>query len=68
MMPVYSTLLECWWLGRKSDREKELETLLLRRLREIVARGRVTSLRLSQADKMTLVVVAARLKAVTAGR
>ena len=63
LMQVFSTLLEWLWMGRKSDQEKDLEILLLRRQLEIVNRGRGKSVRLSRADKFTLTVLAARLKA-----
>jgi hypothetical protein len=39
--------------------------LLLRRQLEIVDRGRDKSLRIARADKLTLAVLAARLKSVT---
>jgi hypothetical protein len=65
VMQVFSTLLECLWLGRKSAREKDLEILLLRRQLAMADRGRDKMLRISRADKLTLAVLAARLKAVS---
>ncbi len=65
LMQLFSMLLEGFWLGRKAEQEKDLEILLLRRQLEIANRGRGKSLRLSRADKFTLTVLAARLKAVT---
>ncbi len=62
---VFLDALEGFWLGRKSEQEKDLEILLLRRQLEIANRGRGKSSRLSRADKFTLTVLAARLKAVT---
>ncbi len=64
-MQFFSMLLEGFWLGRKSEQEKDLEILLLRRQLEIVNRGRGKSSRLLRADKFTLTVLAARLKSVT---
>ena len=29
ILQIFSTVLECLWLGRKTDREKDLEILLL---------------------------------------
>ncbi len=65
LMQFFSMLLEGFWLGRKSEQEKDLEILLLRRQLEIANRGRGKSIRLSRPDKFTLTVLAARLKAVT---
>jgi hypothetical protein len=65
LMQILSTLLECLWLGRKSDREKDLEILLLRRQLDIVDRARDKPLRVSRAEKLTLAVLAAHLKSVT---
>src|SRR5258708_3234109 len=65
VMQVFSTLLECLWLGRKSAGEKDLEILLLRRQLAIADRGREKPRRISRADKLTLAVLTARLKAVS---
>jgi putative transposase len=65
LLQLFSTVLECLWLGRQSAREKDLEILLLRRQLAIANRGRDKALRISRADKLTLAVLAARLKAVT---
>src|SRR5450755_1544953 len=62
---ILSTVLECLWLSRKSDREKDLEILLLRRQLDIVDRGRDKPLRVSRAEKLTLAVLAVHLKSVT---
>ena len=53
------------WLGRKTDPEKDLEILLLRRQLDIVARARDKPLRVSRAEKLTLAVLATHLKSVT---
>ncbi len=62
---ILSTVLECLWLSRKSDREKDLEILLLRRQLDIVDRARDKALRVSRAEKLTLAVLAVHLKSVT---
>jgi hypothetical protein len=62
---ILSTLLEGLWLWRKTDCEKDLEILLLRRQLEIVNRARDKPLRVSRAEKLTLAVLAVQLKCVT---
>jgi putative transposase len=59
--------LEGLWLWRKTDREKDLEILLLRRQLEIVDRARDKPLRVSRAEKLTLAVLAVHLRSVTGG-
>ena len=56
-MRVFSTVLECLWLGRTTDREKDLEILLLRRQLDIVDRRRDKPLRVSRAEKLTLAML-----------
>src|SRR5437588_11664752 len=65
IMQILSTVIECLWLGRKTDREKDLEILLLRRQLEIVDRARDKPLRVSRAEKLSLAVLAVQLKSVT---
>jgi hypothetical protein len=57
VMQIFSTLLECVWLGRKSARERDLEILLLRRQLAIMERGRNKPARVSRADKLTVAVL-----------
>ncbi len=57
LMQMFATLLEWLWLGRKSEQEKDLEILLLRRQLEIVNREHAKPLRLSRGDKLTLTVL-----------
>ena len=64
MMQVFSTILECLWMGCKTERANDLEILLLRRQLEIVDRVRDKPLRVSRAEKLTLAVLAAQLKSV----
>src|SRR5690242_13505042 len=52
-------------MGRKTDREKDLEILLLRRQLDMVAQARVKCLHVSRAEKLTLAILAAQLKSVT---
>jgi putative transposase len=65
VMHVFSTLLDCLWLGRHSDQEKELQILLLRRQLAIAERKLKQPLHISHMEKLTLAVLAARLRAVT---
>src|SRR5881394_1079502 len=64
IMKILSTALEGLWLWRKTDREKDLEILLLRRQLDIVDRARDKPLRVSRAEKLTLAVLAVQLKSV----
>jgi hypothetical protein len=59
LLQLFSTVLACWWLGRQSAREKDLEILLVRRQLAIANRGRDKALHISEADKLTLAVLAA---------
>jgi len=52
-------------LGRRTDREKDLEILLLRRQLDIVDRAQAKPLRVARAEKLTLAVLTAQLKSVT---
>jgi putative transposase len=65
IMQVFSTALEGLWLGRQSDRAKDLEILLWRRQLAIVDRARDKPLHVSRAEKLTLAMLAAQLKSVT---
>ena len=65
IMQILSTALEGLWLWRKTDREKDLEILLLRRQLDIVDRARDKPLRVSRAERLTLAVLATQLKSVT---
>src|SRR5258708_9552121 len=64
-MQIGQAVIECLWVGRKIDREKGLEILLLRRQLDIVGRARVKRLRVSRTEKLILAVLAAQLKVVT---
>jgi putative transposase len=64
-MQVFSTLLDWLWLMRKSEREKDLEILLLRRQLEIVMRQRAKPLRISRAENLTLAILASKLRSIT---
>jgi hypothetical protein len=65
VMQVISTLVELVSLGRKSENEKDLEILLLRRQLAIYERKQDQAPRLSRGEKLTLVVLATKLKART---
>jgi transposase len=65
VMQVVSTLVELVRLGRQSESEKDLEVLLLRRQLAIYERRQERAPRLSRGEKLTLVVLATKLKAKT---
>lgn len=62
---VIATLVELVRLGRRSESEKDLEILLLRRQLAIYERKQAQPMRLSRSEKVTLVVLATKLKAQT---
>ena len=65
VMQVFSTLLEWTRLGRQTDQAKELEILLLRHQLGILERKLNAPLRVSRAEKLSLAVLAARLRKIT---
>src|SRR5260221_2083103 len=65
VMQVISTLVECLLLEEKSEREKDLEILLLRRQLAILDRQRGKPIHILRGEKVTLVVLTARLRPVT---
>jgi len=65
ILQVFTTLLEIAQLGWLSSSEKDLEILLLRRQIAIYERKQIKAVRLSRSEKLTLVVLAVRLKAKT---
>ena len=65
VMQVVSMLVELVSLGRQSESEKDLEILLLRRQLAIYERRQERAPRLSRGEKLTLVVLATKLKAKT---
>jgi putative transposase len=62
---VVSTLIEWVNLGRRSNGEKDLEILLLRRQLAIYERKQARTAHLSRGEKLILVVLATKLKAAT---
>jgi len=62
---VFSTLLELIQIGRLSDQEKELEILVLRQQLAMIERQLDKPVRLSRAERLTLAVIGAKLKAVS---
>jgi hypothetical protein len=62
VMQVISSLIKLAQLGRTSQHEKDLEILLLRRQLAIYERQQARALHLTQSEKVTLVVLAAKLK------
>ena len=65
LMQILSTGLACLWLGCQTERENDLEILLLRRQLEIVDSGRNKPSHVSRAEKLTVAVLAVQLKSVT---
>ncbi len=65
VMQVISTLVELVRLGCQFESEKDLEILLLRRQLAIYERRQGQALRLSRSEKLTLVVLAMKLKVKT---
>jgi putative transposase len=65
VMQVVSMLVELVRLGRQSESEKDLEILLLRRQLAIYERKQDRAPRLSRGEKLTLVVLATKLKTQT---
>ena len=65
VMHLFVIWLDCLWLGRHSDQEKDLQILLLRHQLAIAERKLKQPVRVSRAEKLTLAVLAARLRAVT---
>jgi hypothetical protein len=62
---VFSTLLELIQLGWVSDQEKNLEILVLRKQLAMMEQQLDKPVRLSRAERLTLAVIGARLKAVS---
>lgn len=65
VLQIVSTLVELIQLRCTSASDKELEILLLRRQLAIYERKQVQPMRLTRGEKLTLVVLAVRLKATT---
>lgn len=65
LMQVFSTLLQSVLLGRQSERNKDLEILLLRRQLAILERHHTQRVLISRADKLTLTVLVTSLRAVS---
>ena len=64
-MQVLSTLIEWIRIGRLSEQEKDLEILVLRKQLAIVEQQLDKPVRLSRAERLTLAVISAKLKAVS---
>jgi putative transposase len=65
VLQVVSTLVELVRLERRSESDKDVEILLLRRQLAIYERKQDRASRLSRGEKLTLVVLATKLKAKT---
>ena len=65
VLQVVATLVELVQLGHSSESEKGLEILLLRRQLAVYERKQSQPMRLSRGEKLTLVVLGAKLKAKT---
>ena len=62
---IFSTLVEFVGIDRLSDREKDLEILILRHQLDIVERKQTTPIKPNQVEKMTLAVLSNKLKLIT---
>ena len=62
---ILSTMLMFMHIGRLSEQEKDLEILLLRHQLAILERKCCKPVRLIRAEKLTLAVLASRLKQTT---
>jgi hypothetical protein len=67
VLQVVATLVEWIRLRCRTESEKDLEILLLRRPLAIYERKQNQSMRLSRGEKLTLVVLGTKLKAKTVG-
>lgn len=65
VMQVLSTLIEWIRIGRLSEKEKDLEILVLRKQLAMVEQHLDKPVRLSRAERLTLAVISAKLKAVS---
>lgn len=65
VLQVVATLVELVRLGRRTESEKDLEILLLRRQLAIYERKQVQPMRLSRGEKLPLVVLGTKLKTQT---
>jgi hypothetical protein len=65
VMQVFSTLLEWIRIGRLPEQEKDSEILVLRKQLAIVEHQLNKPVRLSRAERLTLTVISAKLKAVS---
>jgi hypothetical protein len=63
-MHLFSTLLDWLRIGRLSEGEKDLELLLPRHQLVILEQHATSSQRVSRAEKLTLTVIAIKLKAI----
>lgn len=64
-MQVFLTLLEWIRIGYLSEQEKVLETLILRKQLAMVEQRLGKPVRLSRAERLTLMVISAMLKTVS---
>ena len=62
---IFSTLVAFVGIGRLSEREKDLEILILRHQLDIIERKQKTPIKPNQVEKMTLAVLTNKLKEVT---
>ena len=62
---VFSVLLDLFDLRSLSDREKDLEILILRHQLDIMERKRTQPIRISKAEKLILAVLTNKLKTIS---
>jgi putative transposase len=62
---IFATLLELIGIGRLSEREKDLEILILRHQLDILERRQKTPIKPNRAEKLTLAVLTNKLKLIS---
>jgi hypothetical protein len=62
---IFATLLELIGIGRLSEREKDLEILILRHQLDILERRQKTPIKPNRAEKLTLAILTNKLKLIS---
>ena len=62
VMNLFSILLDMLWIGRLSDREKDLEILVLRQQLGIAERKLHKPVRASRIERLTIAVLTTKLR------
>ena len=62
ILHLFSTILELIHIGRLSEKDKDLETMILRHQLDVMTRLQTKPVRPNQAEKLTLAVLTKNLK------